>query len=580
MLNFVNLTQMHRQLELMVQAVWGQSSRIQAAPTNLQGAKIEAGTVLLPANFGGLSNHDIEQYYLCATLHAVAHLMYSKPSDATGLNNRQLVLMSLYEDARIETLLFKQFPGLRQKFLSRFKKTPLNTMQFDDIAYALALSIIQQECVVENALVAKGFKAFTKLNEIELQNSEVSKTLGMALANDIGQLRISMNEKTHFALVDYRDDNAYLWQHLNQVGMESNEIEQNEDSVSVTGVAYQETQDGQQVSGHEKLAEKVPGLVISEAENDSENTLMHAHCNEQVFSYPEWDYKSARLRTPWSSVIERQYDSGAVNHPTEREQAFQGLIQKLQRIIQSYQASQQRRHKQEEGIELDLSAMIDQRIELKSGHSSSEAKIYIDHFKPEQQSLSLMVLLDLSESMNDKTSTEQTLLDLTLDASIVLSGILNALGHTYALHGFNSNTRNEVNYVRIKDFESNSSLNVSALENITAEYSTRLGAGMRHAFELIKQCEERHKLIVVITDGEPSDVDIHDKRYLIEDAAFAVQEIERSGCKTFCLSLDQSADDYAGKIFRTGHYAVVDQPQKLTQSLTQLYLKLFRAYVH
>lgn len=576
---FISLNQVHRQLELMVQAVWGRSIRLLELPESGDGCpRLEADTLYLPAVMAANTTQTAHDAYLCATLHASAHLMYSQPRESEGFNNRQLVLTSLIEDARVEALLLQKLPGLRPLLLAQFDKAASDSLIFEEFAYATAFSLLKQEVVVENPLVHKVFDQFSALSDVELHNPYIAQTLGLALANDIGQMRISMNEKTHFELVRYRDDNAYLWQKNTQIGIESQDQASTAqaEKVSITGIAYQEILNGKAASEYQEQVQKQPGLVFLARQNDSEHTLMPTLSQQKQFCYPEWDYKIARLKKAWCTVNETHYETESAQPLSERQLAHQRLIQQLQKIIQSYQANRQRRRHQEQGMELDLSAMIEQMVELKTSQVSSESKIYIDQLKPAQSRFALMVLLDLSESMKDAVDEQHALLDLTLDATIVLSGLLDALGHTYAVHGFHSNTRKQVEAMCFKDFEDDLPLNITALERVQAQYSTRLGASLRHAFELIQSRPERHKLILVVSDGVPSDVDVHDDRYLIEDAAYAVREIESWGCKTFCLSLDQTAEDYAAKIFHRGHYAVLNHPQKLPRILTEFYLKLFR----
>nr|WP_256438070.1 VWA domain-containing protein [Thiomicrorhabdus sp. 6S3-12] len=239
-----------------------------------------------------------------------------------------------------------------------------------------------------------------------------------------------------------------------------------------------------------------------------------------------------------------------------------------------------RRKKQEDGVELDFEALVDQLVELKKGGAASESRIYIDHVRERQHELSLLVLLDLSESMNDPHAEgAESVLDLTLDSTVVLSQLLDGLGHSYAIQGFNSNGRGEVSYYNFKDFDGESETSLAALGQAKAAYSTRLGTALRHAFHKISRRPERHRLILVITDGQPSDIDVYDPQYLIEDSAVAIKDIESAGCKTFCLSLDKNADDYVQKIFRKGHYEVVEHAEKLPQILTKLYLKVFKSFL-
>jgi nitric oxide reductase activation protein len=194
--------------------------------------------------------------------------------------------------------------------------------------------------------------------------------------------------------------------------------------------------------------------------------------------------------------------------------------------------------------------MINYRVESFVSGANAQSKIYMDSENQGLQEFALLVLLDLSESMNDVMPAEsRRLLELTLDATVVLSSVLERLGHAYGIYGFNSKGRHQVNIMNLKDFDEPFEA-LNCLEAIQGAYSTRLGAGLRHAYAKISQRQERHKLVLVITDGQPSDIDVYDPQYLIEDARRVVNEMESVGCKTFCLSLDKSGDAYTHKIFR------------------------------
>jgi nitric oxide reductase activation protein len=83
-------------------------------------------------------------------------------------------------------------------------------------------------------------------------------------------------------------------------------------------------------------------------------------------------------------------------------------------------------------------------------------------------------------------------------------------------------------------------------------------------------------LILLITDGEPHDIDVHDKQYLMFDAKRAVEDQRRHGVSTFCLSLDPAADQYVTRIFGARNYLVLDQLRRLPEKLPALYLRLTR----
>jgi hypothetical protein len=80
-------------------------------------------------------------------------------------------------------------------------------------------------------------------------------------------------------------------------------------------------------------------------------------------------------------------------------------------------------------------------------------------------------------------------------------------------------------------------------------YSTRMGAALRHAGHLLSGRRADKKLLLVLTDGQPADVDVNDPLHLQADAACAVRELDNMGLHTHCISLDAKADDYVGRIF-------------------------------
>jgi len=108
------------------------------------------------------------------------------------------------------------------------------------------------------------------------------------------------------------------------------------------------------------------------------------------------------------------------------------------------------------------------------------------------------------------------------------------------------------------------------------ELSTRMCAAMRHAGSLLARRPQKRKLLVVLTDGAPSDVDVRDPQYLRADARKAVEDLARAGVASYCISLDPGADDYVARIFGANRYAVVDRAEQLPERLPALYLGLLR----
>lgn len=150
-------------------------------------------------------------------------------------------------------------------------------------------------------------------------------------------------------------------------------------------------------------------------------------------------------------------------------------------------------------------------------------------------------------------------------------------GDLCAIHGFCSNGRHEVRYECLKGFdEPLTAPGLARLAGMRSRLSTRLGAALRHAAHALAAQVHERRVLLLITDGEPHDIDIFDCRYLIEDARQAVFEATRLGVSTFCFTLDASADPYLRHIFGHGNFRVLDRIESLPDVLPSMYLRLTR----
>ena len=101
-----------------------------------------------------------------------------------------------------------------------------------------------------------------------------------------------------------------------------------------------------------------------------------------------------------------------------------------------------------------------------------------------------------------------------------------------------------------------------------------MGAAVRHASAALAQRTADHKVIVMLTDGEPSDVDVVEDDYLVEDARHAVASAAARGIRTFCLTLDRQADAYVRRIFGARNYLIADQAASFAGYTAQALVKL------
>jgi nitric oxide reductase activation protein len=158
----------------------------------------------------------------------------------------------------------------------------------------------------------------------------------------------------------------------------------------------------------------------------------------------------------------------------------------------------------------------------------------------------------------------------------LLAWAIDCLGDSCAIAGFHSNTRHEVRYQHIKGFSESWDDTVKArLAAMEAGWSTRMGAALRHAGHYLGARRADKRILLLLTDGEPADIDVNEPGALRADARKAVEELAADGITTFCLSLDPKADDYVREIFGK-RWRVLDRIERLPETLPGLYLELTR----
>ena len=230
---------------------------------------------------------------------------------------------------------------------------------------------------------------------------------------------------------------------------------------------------------------------------------------------------------------------------------------------------------QEEGSELDLDVALRSLIDFRSG-ATPDPRINMSH-QHDSRDIAVMLLLDLSESLGNRPEgSEQTILELSQEAVSLLAWAIDQLGDAFAIAGFHSNTRHEVRYLHIKGYSEPWDEAVkSRLAAMEAGYSTRMGAAMRHAAHYLESQKADKKLLLILTDGEPADIDVKDEALLIQDARKAVQELDQKGIYSYCINLDSKADAYVSDIFGK-QYTVIDNVLRLPEKLPALFMALTR----
>jgi nitric oxide reductase NorD protein len=519
------------------------------------------------------------ELYRASAAHAACHQVYTTQQfDDTGLSALQLVLSGLIEDARIEKLAMEKFPGLRQAWSALHTATPQSGETSVALMKRLARRLQDENYYDSDAWVSLGLRLFNEKNEQDNVTEWVLE-ISKQLAAELTLMDVTYSQSNDHIDIPYRDDNRYMWEFEDI--RESGQI--------IAGVSSQQIR--KTVSVMEMInAIDVPGagddaneiwVLNSEFFRDEETTSINQQEGREPppepFHYAEWDYQMQLDRPDWCTVLEKRAKPGEVDLINDIVVKHKPIIGRLKHLIEAMQPQGvQRIRKQEDGDELDLNAAVRAMIEMRMGEQP-DSRIMMRNVR-KVRDLSVLLLIDLSESTNDAVlGSESTVLQLAREATVLLADALDKIGDPFAIHGFDSNGRHDIEYFRYKDFGAlYNDQAKTRLAGMSGQLSTRMGAAMRHAGSILKRQPSNKKLLLVITDGEPADNDVRDPQYLRFDAKKAVEELTRNGISTYCLSLDPRADQYVSRIFGAKNYMVVDHVQRLPEKLPMLYMGLTR----
>ena len=294
-----------------------------------------------------------------------------------------------------------------------------------------------------------------------------------------------------------------------------------------------------------------------------------------IAKYPEFDYLVGEVRPDWTLV----YDYSHPTHNVKSQSSFldrhKKTINKIASIISRTKLSRPSRIRNlHDGDFLNIDSCIEAKVCIRN-NETPDPKLY-EKWERQTRDLSVLILIDISESTTKiVTVTKKTVLDLEKEACALLSESLSKIQDPFSICAFSSNTRKEIRYHTIKCFKERYDKNtLLRLNTLTSGYSTRLGAALRHSGEILKAQKSNRKLLLVLTDGQPSDIDVSDPKYLQHDARKSVMALNQKGIDTFCIGLDRNSTPYLDKIFGSRNSLHLRKVEDLPQEMLSIYMRL------
>ena len=194
--------------------------------------------------------------------------------------------------------------------------------------------------------------------------------------------------------------------------------------------------------------------------------------------------------------------------------------------------------------------------------------------RAQARDLAISILIDVSLS-TDAWVEDRRVIDIEKEALLVLAHGLAGCGDDYSIQSFPSHRRHRVWVKTLKHFDEG--MNEATERRITAlkpgRY-TRMGAAIRHTAAALCQRPNRHRLLLVLSDGKPSDCDYYEGRYAIEDTRRAILDARQQELRVFGITIDRDAEHYIAHLFGRGGYAMVHKPEHLSQALPGIYRQI------
>lgn len=293
----------------------------------------------------------------------------------------------------------------------------------------------------------------------------------------------------------------------------------------------------------------------------------------QTFFYKEWDQNIADYKLEWCQVRQRIAREDPHDFAFQVKERLSGIITLIRRQFMKMRPESFKKYRaQPTGDALDIDALVQALTDMRSGAALSE-NIYIRTDK-RIRDVAVFFLVDLSGSTDEQVNGRRVI-DIQKEAMVIMAEALEALGDAYSIYGFSSEGRFRVDMFTVKDFRDEYDDRVRyRLGNLQPLGLTRMGAVVRHSVAKLDDVDAAIKLLVILTDGRPYDMEYGNLEYAINDTKKAIQEARSHNIHPFIITSDQKGSDYLQMISPQTECIILPKVELLPTLLPALYRRL------
>ncbi|TAN20784.1 MAG: hypothetical protein EPN30_09880 [Actinomycetota bacterium] len=342
--------------------------------------------------------------------------------------------------------------------------------------------------------------------------------------------------------------------------------------------------------------------------HDHHDVSRHLHHHEEgelaphgsnTFLYPEWDKYQGRYRRNWCRVVQTTPPGGGALERSTLQIRYAKELRRLRRAmdIPLSQAFVTER-RTPDGPDIDYDAAVEAMIDFRTGGEASDS-VYQD-LRRTRRDISVLLLIDVSASTAERVEDAELIesalspdillgpklrppriLDIEVISSLLCSSALNTVGDAFSVWSFSGTGRERVILSEIKGFnEPMSGIVVSRASAMKPIHATRLGAAVRHCGKVLSKLQSQTKVLLILTDGRPFDIDYgtsygegESQSYALADSDKALSELEAFGIEPYVLTVDPSGEEYVSE-FKSAHVEVLEDINSLPEKLLRLYKSL------
>jgi nitric oxide reductase NorD protein len=293
----------------------------------------------------------------------------------------------------------------------------------------------------------------------------------------------------------------------------------------------------------------------------------------ELRQYPEWDWRIKSYREPGATVLLSPAAPGPQQWVDQTLAERGAMLREIRRRFELLRAQRTRVRNQLDGAEIDLQAWADGQADFRAGLPLSQ-RLYQSERRG-RRDMAVMLLVDVSGSTDGWIAPNRRVIDIEREALLLVCIALDSMDERFCVQAFSGEGPQGVMVRKVKDFgERYDNTVAQRIAGLEPEQYTRAGAAIRHASTELMAEPAVHRLLLLLSDGKPNDVDEYEGRYGVEDMRQAVTEARLQGIAPFCLTIDRQAANYLPLVFGPHHYALLPRPELLPLILLDWLRKL------